>query len=561
MRFERHIDGILDFQCFVRRVEWCMRVLCVVLVLAIGSVANAAFAVDLERLVMPGPVIAGHADIENDCSRCHRPFDAEAQSGLCQDCHEGVAKDVSDDVGLHGRLLARSMQTCQSCHTDHRGRETDITGLVAETFDHAQTDFALEGGHRGTACAACHGPDEAHRDAPGDCAACHGEADPHGGKLGDACGDCHSPAGWREARFDHAKTSFPLENAHADVPCGSCHPANRFEGVPKDCASCHAAKDVHRGRLGAQCGECHGTANWKSGSFDHDRETDFPLAGAHTKARCDACHASGAATTAQPRSTGKAGRSRPARGPQARLDTRCVACHAADDDHDGSFGVGCQTCHTPKDWRPRGFDHARDARFALVGQHAKVDCTSCHRGVLGKEDLAQQCGSCHAERDVHAGQLGERCDTCHGSAAWTRDVTFEHGVAAFPLLGLHAVAGCEACHQSPRFHDAPKACAECHARDDAHEGRLGADCSGCHNPNGWALWRFDHDRQTQFALRGKHAGLDCQACHTSTAGERLRISSRCESCHSLDDPHRGAFGARCETCHDERAWDAARVPR
>jgi hypothetical protein len=516
---------------------------------------GAASAVDLEKLVMPGPVIAGHADVEGDCGRCHRPFDTDAQSGLCQDCHEEVAKDVASAAGLHGKLLGQSKQRCQSCHSDHLGRDADITGLVAETFDHAQTDFALEGGHRSTACAACHAKDDAHRDAPSDCGSCHGDADPHGGRLGEACGDCHGPVGWRDARFDHAKTDFPLENAHAKAQCGSCHPANRFEGVPQDCASCHGAQDIHRGRLGAECGECHSTENWKSGTFDHDRETDFPLAGAHAKAGCNDCHAGGAGTTRTAAKAGKRGKA------DEKLDDRCVACHANEDDHDGSFGASCETCHTPRDWKPSGFDHGRDAQFALAGQHAKVDCTSCHRGVLGKESLASDCGVCHADRDVHAGQLGKRCDSCHGSVAWTRDLQFEHEVTDFPLLGMHAVAGCEDCHESARFHDASQDCSDCHASDDVHKGRLGANCSTCHNPNGWALWRFDHDRQTDFTLRGQHAGLDCHACHTGAGGDRLSISSRCESCHSLEDPHRGAFGARCETCHNARAWDAVRVPR
>jgi hypothetical protein len=510
----------------------------------VWSAAGSAAAVDLELLVMPGPVIAGHADLEKDCGNCHRAFDADAQTGLCLDCHEEVAKDVKAKAGLHGKSSSRSAQVCRSCHPDHRGRDADVLGLSEETFDHADTDFALEGAHRATPCASCHVEDKAYREAPADCAACHTEDDRHEGRLGDACGDCHEPASWRKADFDHSKTEFPLEDAHAKADCGLCHPGDRFENVPKDCASCHGAQDVHRGKLGSACGDCHGTATWEKGSFDHDRETRFPLIGEHRSARCNDCH-----VTAGTRAKGN------------KLDRRCVTCHAKEDDHDGSFGPRCETCHSPRSWKRSLFQHKRDAHFALTGAHASLDCTSCHHGVLGKESLAKDCAECHAERDIHAGQLGKQCDTCHGSKAWSRDLAFDHDITDFPLLGLHVVAGCEDCHANGRFHDAPEKCAECHARDDAHDRRLGTDCALCHNPNGWTLWRFDHDRTTRFPLRGRHEGLNCHSCHTAPSGDTLRLSSTCGDCHGLDDPHRGGFGVRCETCHNERSWKDVRVPR
>ena len=60
-------------------------------------------AQDIESLLMPGDVIAGHADIESACSSCHKPFDKKAQRGLCLDCHDVVADDVTGGAGFHGR--------------------------------------------------------------------------------------------------------------------------------------------------------------------------------------------------------------------------------------------------------------------------------------------------------------------------------------------------------------------------------------------------------------------------------------------------------------------------
>ena len=51
-------------------------------------------AQDIETLLMPGDVIEGHADVEAECSSCHKSFDKKAQRGLCMDCHEVVADDV-----------------------------------------------------------------------------------------------------------------------------------------------------------------------------------------------------------------------------------------------------------------------------------------------------------------------------------------------------------------------------------------------------------------------------------------------------------------------------------
>jgi Zn finger protein HypA/HybF involved in hydrogenase expression len=53
-------------------------------------------AQDIETLLMPGKVIEGHAEVEAECSSCHKSFNKSAQRDLCMDCHEDVAGDVSD---------------------------------------------------------------------------------------------------------------------------------------------------------------------------------------------------------------------------------------------------------------------------------------------------------------------------------------------------------------------------------------------------------------------------------------------------------------------------------
>ena len=74
-----------------------------VVLLSSGGVARA---IDLNRLVMPGPLIAAHARWEGQCSECHRPLDRTSQDALCLDCHEEQREDQENGVGFHGRAAA-----------------------------------------------------------------------------------------------------------------------------------------------------------------------------------------------------------------------------------------------------------------------------------------------------------------------------------------------------------------------------------------------------------------------------------------------------------------------
>ena len=105
----------------------------------LALLALTAHADTVESVLSPGPVIEGHAKLEGDCKNCHVRFKKSAQQGLCMDCHEDVAKDVARHMGFHGRL-EKKQQDCRRCHTDHKGRHVDITGLDPNRFDHKLTD-------------------------------------------------------------------------------------------------------------------------------------------------------------------------------------------------------------------------------------------------------------------------------------------------------------------------------------------------------------------------------------------------------------------------------------
>lgn len=497
-----------------------------------------ASAASIETLLMPGKVSQAHAKYETECSQCHDRADRSLQSGLCLACHKDTAADIKAGKGLHGRMPGKTTTQCKACHSEHQGRDGDIVKFNPASFDHASVDFKLEGAHRGVTCEACHKSGKKWREAPSDCVACHKVDDRHDGQLGRQCADCHTQIAWSGARYDHDKTKFPLRDAHREVRCDACHLGGRYAKTPTQCVACHTPDDVHRGARGEKCGECHTQVDWKTGKFDHAKETGFALLGAHRTIDCRACHRSGDFKVELPR--------------------KCVGCHRADDSHAMRFGEDCASCHANEAWKPLEYDHLGKHQFALQGAHGELDCHACHASAVKTEELGKDCVSCHAADNPHAASLSTRCDSCHGNRKWRSDIQFDHDLTDWPLLGLHAVVGCAQCHASKAFKDAPTNCVDCHAQDDVHKGGLGKECANCHSPNGWNLWEFDHGRQTGFSLTGEHARLKCADCHRQPAAD-VKLPSDCGSCHRKDDIHLGQFGAQCQRCHTTLSFKGARI--
>jgi hypothetical protein len=510
----------------------------ILVLVAAAAVAAPVRAVDVESLMSPGPLITAHQRKAQDCRACHQSFDRDAENDLCLVCHEPVALDIEASLGLHGHLPAGPSTLCRSCHTEHKGADAAIVVLLPESFDHRRTDMPLEGAHTTAACGECHPVGKPHRDAPNGCIDCHREDDTHKGSLGNACENCHAPAAWTTARFDHATTRFPLKGRHADTDCALCHPQERFDATPTDCASCHRFDDAHRGRLGSACSECHQPSAWKSKGFDHGRETRFALRGGHAALECGRCH--------------------PGDPKAKKLDSDCSSCHANDDDHRGRYGPGCNACHDAQSWTRSRFDHAKATSYELHGSHANLECELCHTTPVQKSATPKLCVDCHASVDVHAGAEGSRCEKCHSAASWSEASPLEHGLTNFPLLGLHQFATCEDCHVTHDFREASEDCIDCHRVDDAHRSQLGEGCALCHNPNGWARWDFDHTRQTNFVLNGAHRGMNCLACHRKSTPGEIKLSMECRGCHLQDSPHSDAFGRDCDRCHVDTSWKKIR---
>jgi len=343
------------------------------------------------------------------------------------------------------------------------------------------------------------------------------------------CSDCHNATDWQAVRFDHDATDYPLVGKHQEVACTDCHEDKTFRTTPTTCYGCHAGDDVHNGRSGQQCESCHNPATWTDSSFDHQRDTQFALDGKHGELICGDCHSD---------------------DPFAdELETSCVSCHLEDDNHDAHFGDKCETCHVTDGFGAVAFDHDVDTGHPLVGAHESIECNDCHIEPVFEVSLQSACNDCHAEDDPHEGEQGIACKDCHNETSWQDKVFFDHDLTRFPLLGLHAEAECESCHETHVFRDAPEDCVDCHVDDDKHEGRFTAECATCHNPVDWLEWLFDHDTQTDFALAGAHLKVACDECHRQPLAAMSRLGGRCGDCHRSDDIHDGEFGSDCGRCH------------
>jgi hypothetical protein len=163
--------------------------------------------------------------------------------------------------------------------------------------------------------------------------------------------------------------------------------------------------------------------------------------------------------------------------------TRCSDCHK--DPHRGEVARfvakgGCETCHRVESWRDIAFDHGQ-TKYPLVGAHARVACTPCHRRTASPGQppelrfggVPQACASCH--RDPHQGQFAGKdgtvsCDRCHTTQS-LKATKFDHSRdTRYRLDGAHARLACAACHRTEtrngatfvRYKPLPTTCRGCH---------------------------------------------------------------------------------------------------
>lgn len=424
-----------------------------------------------------------HADFEDQCSLCHKPL-TSYQGGLCLNCHTNIDTEILTPGGLHGQFP--EVIRCQSCHSDHQGREFDPTVSARNNLNHELTGFSLTlhaelAPGQPIGCSDCHDLENEFEFQIEQCQRCHSQIDlafmnEHIQSFTSSCLDCHDGLD-RMSNFDHATLDFTLEGKHASVKCAACHQDKVFNGLPKDCQSCHAEPAAHKGLFGTHCQDCHSPEGWSpavinGAVFNHDVHTAFALVKHATdfdgnQIECLDCHSSPEGTDIQ---------------------QTCLSCHnngnpAQTETHITQVGVSCLECHDGLD-RMSSFDH--NSVFLLTNSHAGLACFSCHEAGAF-QSTPSNCSACHGEPTIHAGFFGLNCEYCHTTVAWAPAELKNH---RFPLD-----------HGS----DAQLTCVTCHTTTYTEYS-----CYGCHEHNPTEI-------ETEHLEEGVSINelADCAVCHPS----------------------------------------------
>ncbi len=453
-----------------------------------------------------------------------------------------------------GKLAAphaalEGMENCVACHEP--GRQTTEERCLACHTEIVEAMRADRGLHT-----------EKERQGK-DCALCHSD---HHGRSFELV---HWPEGI--GNFDHGRTAFLLQEAHAALECRECHnptyvrkdfaeahqafnPERGYLGLDRSCTGCH--QDPHREELGSTCIECHSARSWQAlPGFDHARA--WPLEGAHVSVECGQCHFF-------PPDLPEAQRVEGARRWRGIPAGSCTECH--NDPHENRLGSRCLDCHSLWSFRDAGevFDHSLTA-WPLRGAHEGVACEQCH-GAENRDlrPAFASCTDCHGR--PHGGQFLEgepritACTLCHDEAAW-RPADYglaEHAEHGWPLEGAHGAVPCALCHVAGdsggpvRWRGVERECAACHASPHEEEESF-LSCAECHGSEEWSVRSFDHDG-TAFPLEGAHGSVGCGECHWAEDEPRVPLRGLaldCAGCHQ--DPHRGQFAESvpqgCVLCH------------
>ncbi|MFN2290659.1 MAG: hypothetical protein ACK2UC_05665, partial [Anaerolineae bacterium] len=193
-------------------------------------------------------------DVDLDAAFAHPiPLEGGHAEVWCHDCHEGVRKPVFECANCHEPPTEPHFgDVCEDCHTPFGWDQVDLG-----EFQHP---IALEGAHAEASCIDCHA--EQVEGLEYVCANCH--EPPSDTHFGPSCEDCHTPTTFSDATLPPELHPVPLEGAHAEADCGSCHTDPDAE-LDYICANCHTPPENH---LEGSCDTCHSPEGFaESASF------------------------------------------------------------------------------------------------------------------------------------------------------------------------------------------------------------------------------------------------------------------------------------------------------
>jgi hypothetical protein len=198
------------------------------------------------------PLEGEHAELL--CSKCHLGDHSiqalQTTPQECFACHE-TDDEHSGEFGIN----------CDTCHTPN--------GWEEALFDHALSNFPLDGEHANVECEECH-VNGIYEGTPQECSACHEEPLYHAGLFDVNCASCHTNNAWIPAQYNESHT-FPMNHeSNGNNTCQTCHvqslqtytcyechehsPSNvasehREEGISdfENCMECHPDGREHEG--------------------------------------------------------------------------------------------------------------------------------------------------------------------------------------------------------------------------------------------------------------------------------------------------------------------------
>jgi hypothetical protein len=221
-----------------------------------------------------------------------------------------------------------------------------------------------------------------------------------------------------------------------------------------------------------------------------------------------------------------------------------------------------------------------------VTSHVELSsrCTACHAYFWQPATMADRCMACHvdiaAQRQdpstLHGDQYKRKpdmtCRACHPdhlgpnhplidlSKADVSHEFFGYALTAHKLQTDGSPFTCNTCHVNGYSKFDQTVCTNCHQQIKAdfmqsHLQAYGENCLVCHDGIDTYGHNFSHANVT-FQLTGKHASLDCGACHTGarSIADLKATPQDCYSCHAKDDAHQGQFGTGCGACHTTSGW-------
>ena len=212
------------------------------------------------------PLTGAHVTVT--CTDCHQNNQWAGIATDCFSCHESDYNGTDDP----NHVTNNFDHDCTVCHSTSNWDDAE--------FDHAITDFPLEGAHTSVNCIDCH--QTGYVSTPMACVSCH-ESDYNNttnpghmaAQFPTDCESCHNASAWAPADWDHDGQYFPIYSG-------------RHQGEWNVCADCHFNLSDYSS---FECITCHEHSNQQDVDGHHREVNDYT----YDSPSCYRCHPDGRA--------------------------------------------------------------------------------------------------------------------------------------------------------------------------------------------------------------------------------------------------------------------------